>query len=302
MGVEGIELNRPLATQREDSRLSKTARTLFRNRAAAIGCGILLLLVLVSALAPVLAPYDPTEQNLYDRLKPPMSIGRDHRSYLLGADSLGRDALSRLIYGARVSLLVGLCSTFFAGVLGVMLGGLAGVVGGRTDEAIMGLADVQMAFPAILLALMVVGMLGPGLTNVIIVFSITSWVQYARTLRASILSLKEREYVLACQVLGQSRLTTFFRHILPNAVVPLIVLGSFQMGAMITQEAALSFLGVGVPPAIPTWGNMMAEGREFLQSAWWLSTVPGLALLVVVCGINFLGDGLRDALDPLLRS
>jgi peptide/nickel transport system permease protein len=228
--------------------------------------------------------------------------GEDGQTFLLGSDHLGRDILSRLIYGARVSLLVGAAAAIFSAVIGMLLGGLAGYIGGRTDEVIMGLADLQMAFPSILLALVAVAILGQGLRNVIIVFAITGWVQYARTLRADILSIKEREYIMATKVVGGSGTRTLFRHILPNALAPLIVIASFQMASMITQEAALSFLGVGVPVTIPTWGNMLAAGREYLYNAWWIATLPGLALMSVVLGINFLGDALRDAIDPLIRN
>lgn len=282
--------------------LAKGLDAFTRNKAATVGGVILLALILAALFAPVLAPNDPTEQNLYERLKPPMWSSVAGKTYILGSDHLGRDQLSRLIFGARVSLLVGVAATIFSGLVGILFGGLAGYLGGRTDEWVMGLADIQLAFPSILLALIAVAILGPGLLNVILVFSVTSWVPYARTLRASILSVREQTYVLASEALGSHRLKIFSAHILPNAVMPLIVIASFQMATLITQEAALSFLGVGVPPSVPSWGNMMADGREYLQGAWWLSTLPGLALMIVVLGINFLGDGLRNAIDPLMRS
>jgi peptide/nickel transport system permease protein len=292
----------PGAGRESPGRLAKASRAFRRNKAASAGGAILLALVLCALFAPLLAPCDPSEQNLYERLKPPLWAGEARKTYILGSDHLGRDQLSRLIFGARVSLLVGLSAATLSGFLGMLFGGLAGYLGGRTDEAIMGLADIQLAFPSILLALVAVAILGPGLLNVIIVFSATSWVPYARTLRASILSVREQPYVLASQALGCNRLKILWAHVLPNAVIPLIVIASFQMATLITQEAALSFLGVGVPPSIPSWGNMMADGREYLQGAWWLSTLPGIALMAVVLGINFLGDGLRSAIDPLMRS
>jgi peptide/nickel transport system permease protein len=285
-----------------DRPASRAIAALSRNRAATLGAVIVVAVTLVAAVAPVLAPYEPSEQNLYERLKPPMWTGESGRTYVLGSDHLGRDLLSRLIFGARVSLLVGVAGALLSGLVGLVLGGVAGYQGGRTDELIMGLVDVQLAFPSILLALAVVAVLGPGLTNVILVFTFTTWVQYARTLRGSILSIRERPFVLASQALGIGRFTIFYRHVLPNALVPLIVIASFQMATLITQEAALSFLGVGVPSSTPSWGNMMADGREYLQGAWWLSTLPGMALMLVVLGINFLGDGLRNAIDPLLRN
>jgi peptide/nickel transport system permease protein len=285
----------------QDNRFKNAVRALFRNRMAAIGAFLLVVWILIALLAPVIAPYEANEQDLYARLKP-MFYSEEGKTYLLGSDHLGRDILTRLVYGARVSLLVGVSAAIFSGLLGLILGGLAGYLGGRLDEGIMGLADLQMAFPSILLALVAVAVLGQGLRNVIIVFAITGWVQYARTLRAEILSIKEREYITATKVVGGSGSRTLFRHILPNAIAPLIVIGSFQMASMITAEAALSFLGVGVPTSIPTWGNMLADGREYLYNAWWISTLPGLALMSVVLGINFLGDALRDAIDPLMRN
>jgi peptide/nickel transport system permease protein len=289
-------------SRKGESRLLKGLRAFYRNPMAAVGTVLLVGWLLVALFAPVLAPYEPNEQDLYLRLKPMFWTSEDGRTFLLGSDHLGRDILSRLIYGARVSLLVGAAAAVFSAAIGMFLGGLAGYVGGRTDEVIMGLADLQMAFPSILLALVAVAILGQGLRNVIIVFAITGWVQYARTLRADILSIKEREYITATKVVGGGGARTLFRHILPNALAPLIVIASFQMASMITQEAALSFLGVGVPVTIATWGNMLAAGREYLYNAWWIATLPGLALMSVVLGINFLGDALRDAIDPLMRN
>lgn len=284
------------------SRAAKAIRAFYRNRMAAVGTVLLVAWTLIAVFAPLIAPYDPNEQDLYQRLEPMGARVEGGKTFILGSDHLGRDILSRLLYGARVSLLVGASSAVIAAFIGMLLGGLAGYLGGRFDDVIMGLADLQMAFPAILLALVAVAVLGQGLRNVIIVFAITGWVQYARTLRADILTIKEHEYIMATKVVGGSHSRTLFRHILPNALAPLIVIASFQMAAMITQEAALSFLGVGVPPIIPTWGNILAAGREYLYEAWWISTLPGLCLMSVVLAINFLGDALRDALDPLLRN
>jgi peptide/nickel transport system permease protein len=302
MAVKSADEARAFPSRRSESRLIKALRAFYRNRMAAVGTLLLIAWLLIALFAPLLAPYEPSEQDLYLRLKPMFWTSEDGRTFLLGSDHLGRDILSRLIYGARVSLLVGAAAAVFSAAIGMLLGGLAGYLGGRTDEVIMGLADLQMAFPSILLALVAVAILGQGLRNVIIVFAITGWVQYARTLRADILSIKEREYITATKVVGGSGARTLFRHILPNALAPLIVIASFQMASMITQEAALSFLGVGVPITIPTWGNMLAAGREYLHNAWWISTLPGLALMSVVLGINFLGDALRDAIDPLMRN
>ena len=301
MSTEKSEIRAAFPKAVQDDRFKKALRALYRNRMATLGTLLLVAWILIALSAPLLSPYEPNEQDLYARLKP-MFWSEEGKTFILGSDHLGRDILTRLTYGARVSLLVGVSSAIFSGLIGVMLGGLAGYLGGRFDEGIMGLADLQMAFPSILLALVAVAILGQGLRNVIIVFAITGWVQYARTLRAEILSIKEREYITATKVVGGSGSRTLFRHILPNAIAPLIVIGSFQMASMITAEAALSFLGVGVPSSIPTWGNMLADGREYLYNAWWISTLPGLALMSVVLGINFLGDALRDAIDPLMRN
>lgn len=289
-------------SRREEDQLIRVLRTMVRNRMAVLGMVMLVMWLVLALGAPMMAPYDPSQQDLYNRLKPLAWNEEGHGGYVLGSDHLGRDILSRLLYGARVSLLVGAGSAVFSGLIGLLLGGLAGYWGGKVDEVIMGLADLQMAFPSILLALVAVAVLGQGLRNVIIVFAVTGWVQYARTLRAEILSLKEQEFITATRVIGGTGARIFFRHILPNALAPLIVIASFQMASMITQEAALSFLGVGVPSSIPTWGNMLADGREYLHQAWWISTLPGLCLMSVVLGINFLGDALRDAIDPLMRT
>jgi peptide/nickel transport system permease protein len=290
-----------LRRRSDESRLSRSLRTFFRNRTAILGAVILTVWVIIALLTPLISLYDPAKQNLYDRLQPLWSEGREGRTHILGTDGLGRDILSRLLHGARVSLLVGAASAFFSGLIGLLLGGLAGYLGGRVDDVVMGIADLLLAFPSILLALVVVAILGPALINVIIVFSVTGWVPYARTLRAEILSIKETEYVMATKAMGVGHLRTLLLHILPNGIAPLIVIASFQMAKMITQEAALSFLGVGVPATIPSWGNMLADGREYLRSAWWISTLPGLCLMSVVLGINFLGDALREAIDPLMQ-
>ena len=278
-------------------------RYLMASKAAKSGLIIVAVWTLFAVFAPLIAPMDPSKQSLYNRLQRPLSRpvkGDSNFIYLLGSDSLGRDLLSRLIYGARISLLVGLASALGSLFIGCVIGALAGYVGGRTDEILMALCDLQMAFPAILLALAIMAVLGSGVVNLVIVFTVTGWVQYARTLRAEILHIKEQDFVKAARALGAYPVSIVVQHILPNAFSVILVLFSFQVAQMITMEAALSFLGVGVPPTIPSWGRILADGREFIYSALWLSLLPGLCLMSLVAGIYFLGDALRDALDPLL--
>jgi peptide/nickel transport system permease protein len=278
-------------------------RYLMGNKAAKLGLVIVAVWTLVAVLAPLIAPLDPNSQNLYNRLQKPLGRavkGNTDFIFLLGSDSLGRDLLSRLIYGARVSLFVGLASALGSLAIGCVIGALAGYIGGRTDECLMALCDLQMAFPAILMALAIMAVLGSGVVNLVIVFTVTGWVQYARTLRAEILHIKEQDFVKAARALGAYPVSIIVQHILPNAFSAILVLFSFQVAQMITMEAALSFLGVGIPPTIPSWGRILSDGREFIYSALWLSLLPGLCLMSLVAGIYFLGDALRDALDPML--
>jgi len=278
-------------------------RYMMKSAAAKTGMLIVAVWTIIAVFAPLIAPMDPGHQNLYNRLLPPLSHpvkGEDDFVFLLGSDSLGRDLLSRLIYGARISLIVGFASALGSLFIGCLIGALAGYAGGRIDELLMALCDLQMAFPAILLALAIMAVLGSGVLNLVIVFTVTGWVQYARTLRAEILHIKEQDFVKASRALGAYPVSIVMTHILPNAFSAILVLFSFQVAQMITMEAALSFLGVGVPADIPSWGRILADGREFIYSAMWLSLLPGLCLMSLVAGIYFLGDAIRDALDPLL--
>jgi peptide/nickel transport system permease protein len=279
------------------------AAGIFRRAPAALGGAVVLLLVCVAALAaPSLAPRDPHEQVLEQRLRPPAWVEGGTWRYPLGADHLGRDILSRLIYGARISLLVGLAAVAISGLIGVTLGLLAGYYGGRLDTLIMRLVDIQLAFPFILLAISIVAVLGAGLRNVIVVLGLGGWMVYARIVRGQVLSLKEMEFVVAARALGVPNRTIIPRHLLPNVLTPVVIVGTFAVATNIILEASLSFLGLGVELSIPTWGAMLADGRAYIARAWWLTTFPGLAILLTVLSINLLGDWLRDWLDPRLRN
>ncbi|HEX2988978.1 MAG TPA: ABC transporter permease [Chloroflexota bacterium] len=267
-----------------------------RMRLAGVGAVILLLVVAVAVAAPWIAPYDPAKVNLIDRLKPPLSPG-----HLLGTDSLGQDVLSRLIYGARVSTLVGFLAVAIAGTLGVTLGLLSGYYGGWLDDIIMRIAEIQLAFPTIILYVAVMAVLGPGLMKVIAVIGVVGWVQYGRMERGMVLSVRQQEYVEAARALGARDRVLLIRHILPNTLGPMMVVASFGLATTIITEASLSFLGLGVPPSVPSWGSMLADGRDYLRSGWWVATFPGIAITLTVLAINLLGDWLRDELDPLLK-
>jgi len=265
-----------------------------------MGLLILLLMFAVAILAPYIATHSPKAQELVARLQPPLWAGAD-LTHLLGTDQLGRDLFSRIVFGSRVSLLVGFASVVTSAALGIGLGLIAGYFGGRIDTIVMRIVDIWMAFPFILLALAIIAALGPSLRNMVIVFTIAGWMSYARVTRASALSLREMEFVTAARAVGASDRRIIVRHILPNLVSPIIVLASFQVASMIMAEAALSFLGLGVRPPTPAWGSMISEGRQYIQEAWWLSVLPGIALAITVLSVNLVGDGLRDALDAQIE-
>jgi peptide/nickel transport system permease protein len=276
-------------------------RRLIRRRTALFGLVVVAAVILAALLAPSLAPFDPVAQDIGQRLKPPGWAGSDSRAHWLGTDQLGRDILGRILFGARIALVVGLAAVAIAGTLGLAIGLVSGYFGGRVDDLFMRLADIQLAFPFILLALAVIGVLGPSLGNIIAVVGVSGWVVYARIVRAEVLSLREREFVLAARAVGSPPARVIMRHVVPNAFTPWLVIATLDMARVIIVESALSFLGLGVPPPTPTWGGMLADGRVYMSTAWWLATFPGLAILVTVLGINLLGDGLRDTLDPRLK-
>jgi peptide/nickel transport system permease protein len=276
-------------------------RRLARRRTALFGLVVVTLVVVAALGAPWIAAYDPTEQDITNRLKPPGSPDAAGRAHLLGTDHLGRDILARVLFGARPALMVGFAAVAISGVLGMMVGLVSGYFGGRVDDVFMRLADIQLAFPFILLAIAVIGVLGPSLPVIIVVIGVSSWVVYARVVRGAVLSLREREFVQAARALGGRDVRVLLRHILPNALSPWLVVATLDMARVIVIESALSFLGLGVQPPTPTWGGMLADGRVYISTAWWLATFPGLAILVTVLGINLFGDGLRDTLDPHLN-
>jgi peptide/nickel transport system permease protein len=268
---------------------------------ALFGAAVLGLIASAAVLAPWVAPWDPARQMLVKRLRPPAWQARGAWEHPLGTDHLGRDILSRILHGGRISLGVGLASVGLAALIGVSLGLLAGFNGGRTDAVIMRVVDVFLAIPYILLAMGVVFALGPSLVNVVLVMAATRWVQFARIVRADVLSIREREFVSGARARGNRAARVLLRHVLPNALTPIIVVATLELAFMIIYESALSFLGLGVQPPTPTWGWMLADGRNYVATAWWLATFPGLAIMATVLAVNLLGDWLRDTLDPRLR-
>jgi peptide/nickel transport system permease protein len=271
------------------------------RRLLAAGGGFVAALLLLAAAAEWIAPHDPTRQSLRARLQAPTWAGPDGRAYLLGTDHLGRDVLSRLVHGTRVSLLVGLAAVVVGGVVGATLGIVAGFRGGWTDTVIMTVADAQLAFPFILLAIGIIAVLGPSFPTLIVVIGLSGWVGYARVLRSQVLTLRSREFVDAIHALGGSVPRILLRHVLPNVTASLVVIATLELARAIVLEATLSFLGLGVQPPTPSWGGMVQEGREYLDSAWWISTFPGLVLMATSIVVSRSGDWLRDVLDPTLR-
>ena len=271
------------------------------NRGAVLGLIVFLLLVALALLAPVIAPDNPATQHRDAILLPPAWAEGGRADYLLGTDAVGRDMLSRLLYGARFSLFIGVVVVGIAMVFGVVTGLLAGFFGGWVDAVAMRLMDIILAFPSLLLALVLVAVLGPGLTNAMIAIALVLQPPFARLTRAAVLAEKNREYVVAARVAGAGSMWLMFRTILPNCLAPLIVQGTMSFSNAILDAAALGFLGMGAQPPTPEWGTMLAEAREFILRAWWVVTLPGLAILLTVLAINLMGDGLRDALDPKLK-
>ena len=263
-----------------------------------VGGFLVFTLIVVGIFGPMMAPYNPNHQILERMVQAPQGIGSEH---VLGTDNLGRDVLSRVIYGARVSLLVAFAVVFISGFVGVSLGVVSGYFGGKVDFTIQKLVEVVWAFPPLLLGITIMAFLGQGLFNLILALVVQRWIPYCRVVRGQSLSLKTREFVVAAQCLGAGRSRIIIRHLLPNLIQISMVIGTFAMASAIISEASLSFLGVGVPPEIPTWGTMLADARIYISTAWWLALFPGLCIFLTVLGINLLGDALRDLLDPRLK-
>ncbi len=282
-----VQMNGP-----ERSRFFSTFFRLCGNPLTLSGLIIVGILVFTAIFAPVLAPYDPQKIDTYHVLEPPCS------AHLLGTDGLGRDCLSRLIYGSRISLLVGFVAVGIATFVGTVLGAIAGYYGKWVDSLIMRFVDIMLCFPTIFLIMAVIAFLEPSIWNIMIVIGLTGWMGVARLVRAEFLSLKKRDFVLAARISGASDLQIVFSEILPNAIAPILVSATLGVGGAILTESALSFLGIGVQPPTPSWGNMLTEGKDNLEIAWWLSVFPGLAILITVLGYNLLGEGLRDFFDP----
>lgn len=275
--------------------VSVVAKAFNTNKTSWFGLGLFLFVVVLAILAPWIAPHDPLEQDIFAKLQGPSS------TYLLGTDYFGRDILSRLLYGARYSLVIGVVSTLIAMVIGSTIGILAGWYGGRFDIIVMQAMDILLAFPALILGLIIVAMLGPTLTNIVIAIAMTSIPAFARIARAPTIAIKEREYIEACRALGYSDARIMFLHILPNIFSEILVMSSLWLASAIRTEASLAFIGLGLKPPTPTWGGMIREGFENILDSYWLALAPGVAILIVVFALNLLGDGLRDAVDPKLK-
>jgi peptide/nickel transport system permease protein len=276
-------------------------REIRHDKAGLIGLTLVLLLVALAVFAPLLAPHDPAAQNLRARLLPPVWLDKGSWTYLLGTDHLGRDVLSRLVYGSQVSLAVGAGVVLLAGGFGTVMGLLAGYYGGRTDAFIMRWVDTQVAFPGLLLALIILAVVGPSMTSLIVVLSINGWMVYARMVRGSVLSVRQLPYVEAAEMVGCRPRRVIFRHILPNLVSPLLTLAILEFARIVLAEAALSFLGLGVQPPATSWGLDVANGKEYMFRAWWLVTFPGAAIAITVLGINLLASWIRIVSDPQER-
>ncbi|RJQ54647.1 MAG: ABC transporter permease [Desulfobacteraceae bacterium] len=273
-----------------------TLRKILDNGITLTAVGVLAAVFFMALSAPLISPYDPAVGELGDRLLPPLSQG-----HLFGTDPMGRDLLTRVIYGARISIIVSLAAVFLAGCFGILAGLVSGYYGGWADRIIMRIVDVQLSFPFVILALTIAAVLGPSLRNIIITLAVSNWVLYARLVRGEVLGIKEKQFVQAAFTVGLPHRRIMGAHILPNVVAPVIVLASLEVGRMIITEAAISFLGFGIQPPTAAWGNILSEGRDYMTTAWWLTVFPGLAIVATTLAVNIVGDVVRDRLDPKLR-
>lgn len=280
--------------------MKRALRNLARSRAGFAGAAIVVVFALMAIFAPLVVPQNPTAMDLADILQPPHLEGTPSTGHWLGTDQLGRDIFSRIIMGSRITLAVALAAVVLGGVVGIVLGLVSGFFGGWWDRIIMRLADIQLSIPLMLFALLVIAALGASFVNLVAVLALTGWTRYARVVRGDVLSLREREFVLSARAAGASSVRMVVRHILPNVVTAATVVATLELARVVILESALSFLGMGVQPPAASWGRMLAEGRGYVAQAWWMSTFPGIAIVLVVLGVNLLGDWLRDYFDPKL--
>jgi ABC-type dipeptide/oligopeptide/nickel transport system permease subunit len=290
------------ATTMDESITAASLRGFVANRTALAASAVIAIFAVVAIAAPLLAPHDPYVGDLLRRMQPPAWMEGGEWAYPLGCDALGRDILSRLIYGTRVSMFIGVAVVLAATAIGTLLGLAAGYLRGALDVSISRVVDILLGFPYLIFAIGLMAVMGPGLANIVLVLVVKEWVLPCRVVRAETLAAREMEYVEAARALGDSTAHIMFREILPNILSTLIVVATFRMASIIIVEASLSFLGLGVQPPTPSWGSMIADGRQFLLDAWWVSTLPGLAILVLVLAINLASQGMRDAFDPGLRA
>ena len=281
---------------------SNVLRKMRGNKMILFSSVILVVTIFVGTFAGIIVPFSPYNQELEDKLKPPLWRDADNRIHLLGTDHLGRDVLSRIIYGVRVSLLIGILAVAISAIFGIFLGLIAGFYGGIFDDVIMRIADVQLAIPLILLAIAVIVVLGSSVNVLILVIGLTQWMAYARMVRGETLSLREKDFVMSAYAVGASDLRIILRYIFPNTLASLMVLVTLNMALVIVLEAGLSFLGLGIQPPEPSLGTMLSESKNYISRAWWLSTFPGLTIMIIIMSINLFGDGLRDVFDPRLEN
>lgn len=299
--ADGTQVNL-VRERKKPSSLAHFFRLLLKSKAGTIGFLIIVCITLVAVFAGVLAPHDPAKTNVSKRLVPPMWLEKGDPTYPLGTDNLGRDVLSRIIYGSQVSLIVGIFAVILAGLIGGVLGLISGYYGGWIDTIIMRTVDAFLAIPSMLLMLLILFVMGPSLGTLIFTLGLTNWVKYARIIRGEVLSMKEREFVRASRTVGASDARIIFTHILPNVTSSFIVVSTISVAAAIISEASLSFLGLGIQPPTVSWGGMLSDGRQYLATSWWVTTFPGIAITITVLGIIFLGDWLRDVLDPKMKT
>ena len=288
--------SRPAVTPGKQSKLAFLWSSLLHSWTGITGFIIILLLLFLSLFGQWIAPFDPMHAEFSKKLLPPMTDG-----HLLGTDQLGRDILSRMIAGARISVIIGVMTVLIAGTFGTVVGIVSGYFRGWLDVVLMRIVDVQLSFPFILLVLVINAIIGTGLKNIILSLAIGGWVIFARVVRSEVLALREKEFITASVATGVPRIQILFKHILPNLFTPIIILSSLQIATYIIAEASVSFLGFGVQPPNPAWGNMLSEGKDYIFSSWWLITFPGVAIMITALGVNFFGDWLRDTLDPELK-